>query len=128
MKRVLVIDDDPFVLELLEGVLTEAGYVVRTCDDATELLGLVETFEPSVVILDVGMAGVDGREAALSLVKRGRPVPILFYSARPTAELHAICHEIPRTSFITKGTPMSTLVDSVRRIARASGVFKAPDA
>lgn len=126
MKRVLVIDDDPFVLELLDGVLTEAGYTVVTSETADDLCVQVAEHRPSVVILDLGMPGVDGRDAARALVASGNQVPILFYSARPTAELHAICHEIPRTTFVTKGTPMSTLLGSVRRLTRASGFMKAP--
>jgi len=127
MTRVMVIDDDPFVLELLDGVLTEAGYTVVTSDTADELCAQVAEHEPNVLILDLGMPGLDGRKAALALLASGKRVPILFYSARPTAELNAICHEIPRTSFVTKGTPMRTLLGSVRRLTRASGFFGAPD-
>ncbi len=127
MKCVLVIDDDPFVLELLEGVLTEAGYAVVASDTADDLCAQVAQHRPSLVILDLSMSGVDGRQAAQALATSGNPVPVLFYSARPTSELHAICHEIPRTTFVTKGTPMSTLLASVRRLTRASGFMKVPD-
>ncbi len=59
-RRIYVVDDDPEVLRGLDKNLTEAGFEVRTARDGTGLLGVLHTFQPDLVVLDLGLPGDDG--------------------------------------------------------------------
>jgi diguanylate cyclase (GGDEF)-like protein len=82
--ELLVVDDNPGNLELLVRVLTAKGYLVRAFPDAELALSSVELCVPDLVLLDVGLPGMDGYEACRRLRSdaRTRDIPIIFLSAR----------------------------------------------
>ena len=59
-KKILVIDDDPELNELLRGYLSNNGYTVETAFDGSCLLHLLDNFQPDLLILDLMLPGVDG--------------------------------------------------------------------
>jgi two-component system, cell cycle response regulator DivK len=61
-ERVLIVDDNPLNLKLMQVLLRIEGYDVRTSADATEALVAVQTFGPRVILMDVQMPGIDGLE------------------------------------------------------------------
>jgi CheY-like chemotaxis protein len=63
-RRVLVVDDNPVVAELLAEALVEEGHEVRTVGDGPSALQLVETFVPDIAFLDIGLPAMDGYELA----------------------------------------------------------------
>jgi DNA-binding response OmpR family regulator len=64
--RVLLIDDDQDILELLEYNLSREGYAVMTAADPVVALELVNSFQPNLVVLDVMMPGINGFEVCTS--------------------------------------------------------------
>ncbi len=82
--RILVVDDEPAIVRLMEYVLDRQGYVVRTAADGEEALRVVGEFRPELVILDVMMPRKDGYTVAEAI--RADPdlggVPIIMLSAR----------------------------------------------
>lgn len=70
VARVLAVDDDPMILELLGAVLTPRGYEIVTAQNGGDALALLESSPVDVVLLDVGMPGVDG----MSTLRRIREV------------------------------------------------------
>ena len=57
---ILVVDDNPINLKLARIVLEDAGYEVRTANDGEEVLALLETWQPRVILMDIQLPGLDG--------------------------------------------------------------------
>jgi two-component system response regulator MtrA len=79
--RILVVDDDRDVAQLVGTVLEEAGHEVRTITDARQAMEAFGAFHPDLVTLDVLMPSVDGISLCLQL-RRNSDVPVLFLSAK----------------------------------------------
>ena len=79
--RILVVDDDPEIIGLLKRGLAYEGYTVETAADGTEALAKARDREPDLVILDVMMPGIDGKEVSKRLRQAG-DVPILMLTAK----------------------------------------------
>lgn len=88
MARILVIDDDPDILLIIEHTLTNAGHFVVASSDASQVAALALEHHVDAVILDVMMPDVSGFEALRTLRSQPRTggVPILFLSARSESE------------------------------------------
>lgn len=67
LVQTLVVDDNPANLKLTKVLLTGEGYSVRTAQDARSALAMLETFMPKVILLDLGMPGMNGFELARRL-------------------------------------------------------------
>lgn len=85
MSRVLVIDDERPIRELLELALTHGGYAVRSAPDGAAGLAAAKEFEPDVVILDVMMPQIDGI-ALLPMLRRVTDAPVIMLSAKGELE------------------------------------------
>ena len=85
---VLCVDDDPIALELLAGVLAQAGYDVRSASSGAAALESVRERKPDIVLLDVTMPGMSGIEVCARLVDPGccPDVPVVFQTARREVE------------------------------------------
>ena len=85
---VLVVDDDPHIVRVVEINLTQEGYQVRTASDGEEALASIAAARPDLVVLDVMMPRLDGFEALKRL--KGDPatadIPILMLTARAQDE------------------------------------------
>ena len=100
MKTVLVIDDEPVIRDLVADVLRDEGYTVITANDGHEGLDRLTRERPDLVLMDVMMPGLDGREAYLAM--RSRPdlpqVPVVMMSAavRPEGLDASIAGYLPK--------------------------------
>jgi len=83
--RVLVVEDDEEIADVLRRSLRGEGYEVRTSDDGVEALDLAAVFTPDLVVLDLGLPGMDGVEVCRRLRAEG-DVPILILTARAETE------------------------------------------
>ena len=81
MKTIVLIDDDPVLLELVANQLRTAGYHAQTASDGTSGLQVVAESKPDLVILDVMMPGMDGWELCRQLRDK-LPVPIIMLTAK----------------------------------------------
>ena len=84
--RILVVDDEPPIAELLSAALTFEGYQVSVAATGAEALDLARTFRPNLVMLDVMLPDLDGNEVSRRLRQQGEQVPIVFLTARDTTE------------------------------------------
>jgi CheY-like chemotaxis protein len=117
-KRVLVVDDEPNIVELARIKLTHEGFDVATANSGAEALAAVAIERPDVIVLDVMMPGMTGWEVAHRLREdpETRDIPILMLTALGLPEEH------PRefadfTEYYTKPFQPSTLAKMVRRLA-----------
>lgn len=87
-KRILVVDDEPDILEFLRVVLEEEGYAVVTSDKGEYLEQLHNGGLPDLILLDVLLSGKDGREIVkyLKSQEETKHIPVIMFSAHPSAE------------------------------------------
>lgn len=87
-KKILIVDDDPDIVFVLQAMLEDAGYTVATTGNGEDLARLQESHLPDLVVLDMLLSGTDGREMTKHLKSRAetKHVPILMISAHPSAE------------------------------------------
>ena len=84
--RVLLVDDEPLVVQMLRDVLADGPFAIETAADGYEALVKVGTFRPALIILDVVLAGLDGIEACRCLrrLPETRAVRILGVTGHPS--------------------------------------------
>src|SRR5207249_8677699 len=84
--RVLVVDDETYITDLVATALRYEGFEVASAGSGREALTLVDSFRPELIVLDVMLPDLDGFEVQRRLVERGRPAPVLFLTARDATE------------------------------------------
>ena len=84
--RLLVVDDEPNILELLSVSLRFAGFEVATATNGADALNKVREFSPDLLVLDVTMPGLDRFAVASTLRSRGDGVPVVFLTAKDATE------------------------------------------
>ena len=112
-KCILVADDEPDIVEMLQTMLEDAGYTVESTLRGDEVEKLAGELQPNLIILDILMMGKDGRELAKSLKHSAqtRHIPILMISAHPYAEKGV--HEVGDADFLAKPFDMDDLLYKV---------------
>ena len=117
--RVLVADDDPIILRLLEVNLGLEGFTVDTAGRGEDAIRQAQEVHPDVIILDVMMPGMSGYEVAEQL--RQDPatsgIPVVFLSARAQEEDRKRGEALGVAAYVTKPFDPGELVDVVRRVA-----------
>ncbi|UOD50900.1 response regulator [Orrella daihaiensis] len=82
VKKLLVVDDDPELRQLLSGYLNKHGFDTLLAADANDLESLIARFTPDLVVLDRMMPGRDGMAACRDLRAQGEDVPVLLLTAK----------------------------------------------
>ena len=88
-KRILVVDDLPYLREVQVLLLNEAGYATTALGNAREALARLPEIAPDLILLDVAMPGMDGRQflAELRAVPEWKRVPVILTTGRALEEL-----------------------------------------
>jgi DNA-binding response OmpR family regulator len=113
--RILVVDDDPDLCDLIAICLSTEGYSVASARDGRSALEEVARFAPTLILLDLGLPVLDGRGFAMRLRAAGKSTPLVVVSA--AAEARTIAREIGSTAFLEKPFSIDELLDVVARIA-----------
>jgi len=79
--RILIVDDDPFICDAVELILTGAGYAVSAVNSGKSAIESIRALMPSLILLDVRMPGISGLDTLTSLRRAGVSVPILMMTA-----------------------------------------------
>ncbi|MDY7083715.1 MAG: response regulator transcription factor [Actinomycetota bacterium] len=116
--RVLVVDDEPNISELLSATLRLVEFDVRVAETGLRALVAVEEFEPDLVILDVMLPDLDGFEVAKRLRAAGSRVPVLFLSARDALEDRLSGLSAGADDYVTKPFSLEEVVLRIRAILR----------
>lgn len=124
-ERILIVDDDPEILALLRVLLESQGFAVYTASDGTTALHYFHQFAPDLIILDVLMPGLDGKEVC-QRIRRHSPVPILFLTA--VDKVDSIVDGLKRGAddYMTKPFHPAELVARVRAMMRRARLYTAP--
>ena len=111
---VLVVEDDPDLLALVEMVLEDAGYRVRTAPEGRAALRAVEAEMPAVILLDMRMPGMNGWDFAREFRSRhGRACPIVVVTAAENARRRA--EEIGAEGWLSKPFAIDEVLSTVDR-------------
>ena len=85
-NKILIVDDEPFNLDLLEQELTDQGYSIERANNGEEALKAAEEFLPDLILLDYMMPDINGLEVLRELRKGGNNVPVVMITAHGTIE------------------------------------------
>jgi two-component system, OmpR family, KDP operon response regulator KdpE len=117
MTRVLVVDDEPQILRGLRTNLVARGYEVDTAPDGEAALDLAAQHRPDIVILDLGLPGIDGVEVIRGL-RTWTAVPIIVLSAREQESEKVDALDAGADDYVTKPFGMGELLARVRASER----------
>ncbi|WP_370444368.1 response regulator transcription factor [Blastococcus sp. TF02A-30] len=127
--RLLVVDDEPNIRELLSASLRYAGFEVVTAADGHQALALAESFRPDLLVLDVMMPGLDGFGVVRRLRESGRRTPVLFLTARDAAEDKVSGLTLGGDDYVTKPFSLDEVVARIRAVLRrTAGAQQAAEA
>ena len=99
--RILVVDDDPQILRYLKRSFEEAGYHAITTGDPTQVIGLVESEEPDLVILDLVLPGTTGLDL-LQRIRELSGVPVIFLTASNETDNATLALRLGADDYVTK--------------------------
>ena len=116
--RVLVVDDEPNILELLSAALRLSGFEVRRAADGAEALRAAAEFRPHIVVLDVMLPDQDGFTVARQLRADGDHMPVLFLTARDAVEDRIAGLTVGGDDYVTKPFSLDEVVLRLRAILR----------
>ena len=116
--KVLVVDDEPSITDLVSMALRYEQFDVRVAGNGREALDAVESFSPDLAVLDIMMPGIDGFEVARRLRNQGVQLPILFLTARDATEDKVRGLTLGGDDYMTKPFSVEELVARIRAILR----------
>ncbi|WP_373864075.1 response regulator transcription factor [Nocardia mexicana] len=119
--RVLVVDDEPMIVELLSVSLRYQGFEVAVAANGAEGLDRARTFRPDALIIDVMMPGMDGFGLLRRLRADGIDAPVLFLTARDEVEDKVTGLTLGADDYVTKPFSLEEVVARLRVILRRSG-------
>ena len=122
-QKILVVDDDKAILEMVKFALESEGFEVATATDGDEALNKVSKEKPDLIILDVMMPGIDGFEVCrhLKFDPQYQNVPVIILTAK-TEDIDKMTGlEIGADEYITKPFDTKQLIKSVEETLRLKG-------
>jgi len=111
--RVLVVDDDPSILDTVTSILATEGYQVKSAGGGEEALALVAAWRPTLVLLDMRMPLMDGWAVAKAMREAGSKVPIVVMTAAENAKRWA--EEIDAAGHLAKPFELDELLACVEK-------------
>ncbi|MBI0315395.1 response regulator transcription factor [Streptomyces javensis] len=123
--RVLVVDDESALADLLSMALRYEGWEVRTAGDGAEAIRVTRELRPDAVVLDIMLPDMDGL-AVLGRLRREQPdVPVLFLTARDAVEDRIAGLTAGGDDYVTKPFSLEEVVARLRGLLRRSGAAAA---
>jgi two-component system, OmpR family, response regulator len=124
--RLLVVDDEPNIVELLSASLRFSGFEVHTATSGTQALSRVAAIAPDLVVLDVMMPGLDGFEVVRRMRQEGHDCPVLFLTARDAVEDRVTGLTLGADDYVTKPFSLGEVLARIRAILRRAGLAPQP--
>jgi DNA-binding response OmpR family regulator len=117
MQTILVVDDEPKITQLVRDYLERAGFSVQGARDGREALMRARTARPDLIVLDLGLPGLDGLDLTRQL-RRDSSVPIIMLTARDDEADRVAGLELGADDYVTKPFSPRELVARVRAVLR----------
>lgn len=125
--RILVVDDEPTIVELLSVSLRFQGFEVATASSGAQGLDVARTFRPDAIVLDVMMPGMDGFGLLRRLRADGVDAPVLFLTAKDSLDDKISGLTLGADDYVTKPFSLEEVVTRLRVILRRAGRGVAPE-
>jgi two-component system OmpR family response regulator len=119
--RLLVVDDEQNIVELLEASLRFHGFEVVTCLDGASALRMAKEMEPDLMVTDVMMPGLSGFDLVRSLRADGYHFPVLFLTARDEVDDRVTGLTIGGDDYVVKPFSLSEVVARIRAVLKRTG-------
>jgi two-component system, OmpR family, response regulator len=120
--RVLVVDDEPNIVDVISMALTFQGFTVESAGTGAEAIAAVSAFRPHLIVLDVMLPDMEGFDVAQRLGAQRARVPILFLTARDATEDKVRGLTLGGDDYMTKPFSLEELVARIRSILRRTGL------
>jgi len=119
--RILVVDDEVSITDLVSTVLRYEGFQVQTAETGRKALAAITSFRPHLVVLDVMLPDLDGFDVQQRMAADGVRTPILFLTARDATEDKVRGLTMGADDYVTKPFSLEELVARVRAVLRRAG-------
>lgn len=127
-QRVLVVDDEDSMRDLVTTALEFVGFDVQSAADGFAALARVPDFAPHLVVLDVNMPGIDGWEVCRRLREAGDMTPVIFLTARDAVDDTIAGFAVGADDYLTKPFHLQVLIARVRAVLKRAAAAGAPGA
>ncbi len=124
-RRILVVEDDPMLAEVVERYLQREGFSVEVRSDGNSGLERALAWEPDLVVLDVMLPGVDGFEVCRRL-RQSTPIPVVMLTARAEEDDRVLGLELGADDYVTKPFSPRELTARITAVLRRSAGSMAP--
>jgi two-component system OmpR family response regulator len=119
--RILAVDDEPMLTDLLAMALRMEGWEVKTAASGLEALQVARDFEPDALVLDVMMPDLDGMGVLRRLRESGNLVPVVFLTAKDAVEDRISGLTAGGDDYVTKPFSLEEVIARLRAVIRRSG-------
>ena len=119
--KILVVDDDPVLRQLLADYLNKHGFDTLLAPDARNLAALIQRFSPELLVLDRMMPGGDGAEALRTLRAQGEDIPVILLTARDESVDRIIGLEAGADDYVGKPVDPRELLARIQAVLRRNG-------
>jgi len=115
--RILIVDDEPFIVETVRFALERAGYTCLTADNGEDALKIAREENPGLILLDIMLPKLNGYQICrlLKFDERYRHIPIVMLTARAQARDRLLGKEIGADEYVTKPFELPALLQLVAR-------------
>lgn len=116
----MICEDDPGILEVMKIMLEESGYEVKALSDGRGIQKKVSEYSPDILLLDLWMPGIDGKEIT-KILKRDpilQKIPIVIISALNKSEIEKIQKEAGADSFLPKPFDLKDLTQTIEKFTQ----------
>ena len=118
MAKVLVIDDEPGIRDLLDTLLRRKGYDVIVAESGQKGLECFRRERPDVIVLDLKMPEMDGLTVLRQIRSLNRSQPVIVLTGSRTAEMEQQVRALGVTEYIAKGFSLHLLGDALKRLLK----------
>ncbi len=120
--RVLVIDDEPEITDIVEAFLSEAGYAVASENSPTNAVTKVNEFKPDIILLDIMMPGIDGYDVCQQIKQQPdmAHVPVIFLTGKDRTDDMGRSFKVGGDMFIKKPFSCERLLEIVNIVVMST--------
>lgn len=119
MKKILIVDDDKNICDLLKKHLEKEGYTVIISDDGDEALVKIRALKPDMILLDVTISGMDGWQVCRE-IRKSHSMPVIFITAKSEIFDKLLGFELGADDYIVKPFDAREVVARVKAVAKRS--------
>ncbi len=120
-RRILLLDDSPITLEMEKAVLEDRGHAVAVASNLLEFQALLEQFQPEVILTDLMMPDISGKDIVRVLKQdfHTEKIPIILFSSRPDEELAPIAEAAGADGYLSKSHGIDRLGDLIDELVES---------